>query len=307
MVYEVIQDNNGFLWVATDNGIARFDGKRFINYTTKDGLPYNDVIHVFKQNDGTIWVNCYKQAPSYFDEKRNKFINLDYDKHVVKLSNSMFNVYYSVRKNDLFFQNHLGNFTFSEGKIIDKLISNEKERTQSISHLYLNDEFVTIQHKKQIVGNKSNVAVKLVQNSKTLGTVLFGDYKKLYLQHNTNGKLYRFSEGSVTKIKINNLHPLQYQIQQVDVPEKIKWFKFSASKLSVISNTGNIYIYDEKSLRINSVIKTDFNVNTAYIDRKNNVWVTTVNNGLIYYSCQPIKKEPYSKHSFSFRKNFRGL
>ncbi|KEY19788.1 sensor histidine kinase [Kaistella antarctica] len=299
MVYEVIQDNNGFLWVATDNGIARFDGKRFINYSTKDGLPSNDVIHVFKQNDGTIWVNCYKQAPSYFDEKRNKFINLDYDKHVVKLSNSMFNVYYSIRKNDLFFQNHLGNFTFSEGKIIDKLIISEKERTQYISHLYLNDEFVTIQHKKQIVGNKSNVAVKLVQNSKTLGTVLFGDYKKLYLQHNTNGKLYRFSEGSVTKIKINNLHPLQYQIQQVDVPEKIKWFKFSASKLSVISNTGNIYIYDEKSLRINSVIKTDFNVNTAYIDSKNNVWVTTVNNGLIYYSSEPIKKETYSKNAIT--------
>ena len=83
LVYETVLDNDGFLWVATDNGISRFDGKRFINYSTKDGLPSNDVIQVFKQNDGTIWANCYKQPPSYFDKKHNRFVCLEYDKNEI--------------------------------------------------------------------------------------------------------------------------------------------------------------------------------------------------------------------------------
>ena len=38
-VYRCIEDDKGFLWVATDAGIARFDGKHFQVFTTKDGLP----------------------------------------------------------------------------------------------------------------------------------------------------------------------------------------------------------------------------------------------------------------------------
>lgn len=299
MVYEVIQDHNGFLWVATDNGIARFDGKRFINYTTKDGLPSNDVIHVFKQNDGTIWVNCYKQAPSYFEEKLNRFVCLENDSHVAEISNSIFSNVYPIRKNDLFFQNAIGSFVFSKGKIIDKVKASEKERMESISQLYLNNQLVTLKNEIQFNENKKYAALRLFQNAKDLGAVKIGDFNNSYLQQNNNGTLYCFSEKGVTKIKVTNLDPLYYKILQIDVPEVIKWFKFSGNKMSVISNTGIIYIYDEENLNLRSVINTEFNVNTAYVDQKNNVWVATVNNGLVYYSNQSIKKEPYSKSAIT--------
>ncbi len=78
-IYEITEDTNGFLWIGTDNGVSRFDGKRFVNYTTKDGLPSNDVIQIVKEKNGTIWANCYKQAPCYFDEKNNKFVSFEND------------------------------------------------------------------------------------------------------------------------------------------------------------------------------------------------------------------------------------
>jgi ligand-binding sensor domain-containing protein len=31
-VYSVAEDTSGFLWIATDNGVSRFDGKKFRNY-----------------------------------------------------------------------------------------------------------------------------------------------------------------------------------------------------------------------------------------------------------------------------------
>src|ERR1700733_9869898 len=83
-VYRCIEDNKGFLWVATDAGIARFDGKHFQVFTTKDGLPDNEVLAVVKENNGRIWVNCFKQKPAWFDEVKNRFINAKEDSSLAK-------------------------------------------------------------------------------------------------------------------------------------------------------------------------------------------------------------------------------
>ncbi len=73
MVYRCLEDDKGFLWVATDARVARFDGKHFQVFTTAEGLPDNEVLAVVKENDGRIWVNCFKQGPAYFDEVSNRF------------------------------------------------------------------------------------------------------------------------------------------------------------------------------------------------------------------------------------------
>ena len=38
-VYKIKQDSRGFLWFCTLEGISRFDGYGFTNFTTDDGLP----------------------------------------------------------------------------------------------------------------------------------------------------------------------------------------------------------------------------------------------------------------------------
>ncbi|MBP6431619.1 MAG: hypothetical protein KA319_07630, partial [Ferruginibacter sp.] len=85
-IYTCVEDNYGFLWVATDAGIARFDGKHFQTFTTKDGLPDNEVLDVVNEKNGRIWVNCFKQSPAYFDYIKNKFINAKEDNLLAKVT-----------------------------------------------------------------------------------------------------------------------------------------------------------------------------------------------------------------------------
>ena len=44
-VYCIRQDSKGFMWFGTNRGIAKYDGVSFRVFSTKDGLPNNDIWH----------------------------------------------------------------------------------------------------------------------------------------------------------------------------------------------------------------------------------------------------------------------
>lgn len=46
LCYGLEQDANGFIWIGTDDGLARFNGTNFKNYTSREGLFSNYVIDV---------------------------------------------------------------------------------------------------------------------------------------------------------------------------------------------------------------------------------------------------------------------
>lgn len=56
-VNALTQDKNGFLWIATDGGLSKFDGKDFMNFTAKDGLSSNRILNVFSDSENRIWAS----------------------------------------------------------------------------------------------------------------------------------------------------------------------------------------------------------------------------------------------------------
>src|SRR5580765_6567626 len=54
--YQVIQDHSGYIWIATDRGIARFDGYGFTTFTTSDGLTDNVILHLFCDHKNRVWM-----------------------------------------------------------------------------------------------------------------------------------------------------------------------------------------------------------------------------------------------------------
>lgn len=65
-VYDLCQDRDGFIWFATDNGLTRYDGTNFKNFTVKDGLPDNEVLKVFADSKGRVWVGCFSDKLCFY-------------------------------------------------------------------------------------------------------------------------------------------------------------------------------------------------------------------------------------------------
>src|SRR5437762_8909351 len=55
-VRKIFQDSKGFLWISTWEGLSKYDGNRFTNFTERNGLSHNMVNDVVETEQGEIYV-----------------------------------------------------------------------------------------------------------------------------------------------------------------------------------------------------------------------------------------------------------
>ena len=74
----VAQTGDGFIWVATENGLARWDGYRFRVYSTDSGgpnsLPDASVVRLFVDRKDQLWCSFNNGTLARFDAKLDQFI-----------------------------------------------------------------------------------------------------------------------------------------------------------------------------------------------------------------------------------------
>jgi hypothetical protein len=65
---------DGSLWVATLNGVSRFDGLKFMNLSKRDGLIDNRVFCIHAEKNGLLWFGT-EEGASRFDPATGRFQN----------------------------------------------------------------------------------------------------------------------------------------------------------------------------------------------------------------------------------------
>ena len=71
-IISIVVDRNGVVWCGTwGAGLARFDGKKWRNYTMADGLPGNHIFTLHEDQAGQLWVGT-NNGLARFDEDKNK-------------------------------------------------------------------------------------------------------------------------------------------------------------------------------------------------------------------------------------------
>src|SRR5579872_5020317 len=67
-VYGAYRDSKGFIWFATDNGIARYNGLKFEIFTIYDGLPDNEIFFFFEDPSGRLWIAAYNGQLCFYKD-----------------------------------------------------------------------------------------------------------------------------------------------------------------------------------------------------------------------------------------------
>ncbi|MDB5281160.1 MAG: hypothetical protein JWO06_235 [Bacteroidota bacterium] len=64
--YSVCQDKKGYIWIASDMGVSRFDGYNFKIYTSADGLTDNTIFKFHEDTKGRLWFCTYSGKICYY-------------------------------------------------------------------------------------------------------------------------------------------------------------------------------------------------------------------------------------------------
>lgn len=136
-VYEVHQDRKGFLWIATDNGVVKFDGSQMTTYHTKDGLSDPVVFGFQEDSKNRLWFRTYSGRLSYYEN--GKIIQYPYNDKLTTLNVPGLLNFTVSDKNELWFtlRNILGKIDSNGNVTLDSI------KNKSIYYKDIDSTFIT--------------------------------------------------------------------------------------------------------------------------------------------------------------------
>lgn len=75
LINKIVQDSTGFIWIATNYGLNKYDGIKFTYYLSKQNgslLLGNSIKALMIDKENTLWVGCEKGL-QYYDERTDNF------------------------------------------------------------------------------------------------------------------------------------------------------------------------------------------------------------------------------------------
>jgi signal transduction histidine kinase/ligand-binding sensor domain-containing protein len=80
-VWRILQDSRGFLWIATEDGLNRFDGYEFtiFKHHGPGTVSNNTIWEIYEDRAGTLWVGTYGGGLNKFDRDTHTFKAYQHD------------------------------------------------------------------------------------------------------------------------------------------------------------------------------------------------------------------------------------
>lgn len=83
IIEQILQDQMGFMWFATEDGLNRFDGYQFELYRNVPGDPeslsYNELKALYEDREGSLWIGIFSSGLNRFDPATEKVIRYRHD------------------------------------------------------------------------------------------------------------------------------------------------------------------------------------------------------------------------------------
>jgi ligand-binding sensor domain-containing protein len=293
-VYNCVIDKKGFLWLATENGVSKFDGNSFKNYFIKDGLPDNEILNIVLDNTGVIWILPFQKSPAYYDDKKDQFISQDQEPELGKIILANVNNMTPLKKGGINFYSSSGNFY----TYVNKKSTKQQFKNVNKDYFFI---FNTIELSNNLYALLCGSEVLITSNNNILKSYpLEKSNKKSTVANNA---FYYADSTGLSKISFSPNGNLSNS-KKVLLPFQIGALNFTGKQIAITSTTGNIYFADTSTLAINQ-LSFSFNTFPRFVleDNFGNTWICTKEKGLIRYQQKGI----ITLDNAAFQKNFTNI
>jgi len=259
-INRMVKEKNGYVWIATNNGLNRFDGQEIKVYNKQNSaIGSNDISDIIIDSKNRIWIATLGGGLSYYNPHLDRFTNL---KNNLNISKS------------LLFNNVEAIIEDSKGFIwlgTEKglaCLNPDKQQLVSFFSLFKDNQSQKNSGITSIYEDKNhNLWIGTFGN----GLFIFNTKTKKFQQIKSNQN--QFSDF------INVIAPL------------------SSDKILVGTRGSGLLLFEVNTLQFSDYLKENLGINqeinivrSVKIDRKNNLWIGTDGNGL--FKVENFDKKP---------------
>lgn len=265
IVYDALQDKDGYMWFATNTGVSKFDGRLWKNYTVNDGLADNEILKIRRDPKDRIWLFCFNGSLNVMEG--NKMLSTKNSTLLKKLGYGQFyRTFYANKHDSIWVYNNSNNPSLIRWPDQVAILANKNQIT-------------VFQHKQgRVELNRTHIYHLPVEDSKRELPAEF--LFKTWVQTEA-GNLMAFDGRQVLKIDSLGNHallamdsiPLRTVIDFYSKDEKSLWVAVDKSGVYHYELIKGIYVLKEKLLVDNYITSTT-------VDAEGNLWFTSYGSGI---------------------------
>ncbi len=273
-VWHILQDKYGFLWIATADGLNRYDGYNFKIYkndpSDKNSLPNNSTFSLMIDNEETLWVGTGTGFSKYNRANESFITFLPDSNRTGSTSNIIINIVQD-SKNRIWLLTQDGIFQFDK-------------KTNQIKKEYIKDG----NNKAAIIG----ISAALLETSSG----------EIYSSHNFLGLIkYNESTGLFELVNVDPKNPDIFKQQTL-----MNLYEDKTGKIWISSQNG-FFNYDPHTGNFNEInlFKKDSKpgfwtnaVANVYQDENGFLWIATLTNGIFRYNMKTNEVIPLDQSEF---------
>lgn len=300
----IVQDGNGFLWVATLNGLGRYDGKGFKLYqhtiTNKGSISGNIILRMLLSKNNWLWL-CYDDGKiDLFNTVTEKIVRLSQNPKFGVLQKEINNFNSLVADAN----NHYWMLA-NDGGIFELNPEQQSIRHFSYQTLKLNEPVVAILCYQKELAWLTKTSLVFAKT----GQRLFYPFKKLNFLNNDAKEHYKATARKngdiliIDSVGLKIWNPNTNNLKQIKLP----YFADPDKSLVVLTLKNDILYFSianiiyqlkpDNTLRKWNIADQKGKANNMYIDQSGVVWIGTNGYGLRQYNQQRKALPGYMKQS----------
>ena len=280
-VYDIIQDDYGYLWFSTDKGLSRYNGYEFTNYDKEDGLADDVIFDFHKRPNGVIW--CTTSSGALFKIKGEipTFEPYQYNDSLVNYTDNQVTQCVLFDEDRIFIKYHNwegflaieqdGTFSIEPRRIRTNTRESPENARIVVLHDPNNEPFFYLEEKNEYTDKiKDHIAYSY------LDYAYLKSYKFEAVAISTNQAVFGIRNKKSNRLIWKN----GTKVQSKSVQRKVIASGFlEKGKIWMGYHYGGVEIYNTKGEVIKRYCEGK-SVTQCYIDHQQNIWVSTLNDGV---------------------------